>query len=178
MAMQQIIFLIINVIGGAAVIVSYIFGLGGQSGGANVLWGGISTSIRPVYFISMILSALGYFAFLYYILFRLDPAQTSIAGVSGFALFYVIFVFILIPSVFWMPLTNLYVANPGTGIWIWIRVVLALVGLASIALVWALLTSQGKVPGISYWLAVVGSAYFAFHTAILDAVVWAWLFRS
>lgn len=177
MAIQQIILLVINIVGGAAVILSYVFGLNAQAGGANVLWGGVSTSIRPVYFVSMILSALGYFAFLYYILFRLEPAQTSIAGVSGFTLFYVIFVFILIPSAFWMPLTNFYVANPGPGIWVWIRVVLALVGLASIALVLALLTLQGKAPGISYWLAVVGSAYFAFHTAILDAVVWAALYK-
>jgi hypothetical protein len=174
---QQIILLIINVIGGAAVIGSYIFGLNVQADGANVLWGGVSSSIRPVYFVSMILSALGYFAFLYYILFRLDPAQVSIASVSGFTLFYVIFLFILIPSAFWMPLTNLYVSNPSTGTWVWIRTVLALVGLASIALLLALLTLQGKVPGTTYWLAVAGSGYFAFHTAILDAIVWASLFK-
>jgi hypothetical protein len=177
METPQIILLIINVIGGAAVIGSYIFGINAQADGANLLWGGVSTSIRPVYFTSMILSALGYFAFLYYILFRLDPAQVSIAGVSGFALFYVIFLFILIPSAFWMPLTNLYVSNPSTGIWIWIRTVLALVGLASIALLWALVTMQGKVPGTAYWLAVAGSGYFAFHTAILDAIFWANLFK-
>jgi hypothetical protein len=177
MGIQQIVLLIINVIGGAAVIGSYIFGLSGQTGGANVLWGGVSANIRPVYTVSMILSALGYFAFLYYIFFRLDPAQTSIAGISGFTLFYVIFLLILIPSAFWMPLTNVYVGNPSTGMWVWIRIVLALVGLASIALLWALLTLQGKVPGVSYWLAVVGSGYFAFHTAILDAVVWAALFK-
>jgi len=126
----------------------------------------------------MIISALGYFAFLYYIFFRLDSAETIIAGISGFTLFYVIFLFILIPSAFWMPLTNLYVSNPGTGIWISIRVVLALVGLASIALVWALVTLQGKVPGTAHWLAVAGSGYFAFHTAVLDAIVWAALFKQ
>jgi hypothetical protein len=125
----------------------------------------------------MILSALGFFAFLYYIFFRLDPAQTTIAGVSGFTLFYVIFLLILIPSALWMPLTNVYVANPGTGLWVLVRTVLAIVGLASIALLGALLTLHGKVPGVSYWLAVVGSGYFAFHTAILDAVVWAALFK-
>ena len=177
MAMQQIILLIINIIGGAAVIGSYIFGLSAQSGGANVLWGGVPTNIRQVYTVSMILSALGYFAFLFYIFFRLDPGQTSIAGISGFTLFYVIFLLILIPSAFWMPLTNVYVGNPSTSIWIWVRTVLALVGIASIALFWAILTLQGKVPGISYWLAVVGSGYFAFHTAILDAIVWAALFK-
>ena len=177
MGTQQIILLIINALGGVAVIGSYVLGLSGQSSGANVLWGGVPANIRPVYTVSMILSALGYFAFLYYIFFRLTPSEVGIAGVSGFTLFYVIFVLILIPSAFWMPLTNLYVSNPGTGIWIGVRTVLAIVGLASIALLWALLTLHGKVPGVSYWLAVVGSGYFAFHTAILDAIVWAALFK-
>ncbi len=38
MKIEHIILLIINVIGGAAVIGSYIVGLGGQAGGANILW--------------------------------------------------------------------------------------------------------------------------------------------
>lgn len=177
MGIQHIILLIINVLGGAAVIGSYIFGLRGQSGGANVLWGGVPENIRPVYTVSMILSALGYFAFLYYIFFSLEPAQVQIFGVSGFTMFYVIFLGILIVSALWMPLTNMYVGNPGTGIWIGIRVVLAVVGLASIALFVVLLTMQGKVYGVSYWLAVIGSGYFAFHTTILDAIVWAALFK-
>jgi hypothetical protein len=177
MRIEYIILLIINIIGGAAVIGSYIYGLRGQSGGANVLWGGVPAGLRPVYTISMVISALGYFAFLFYIFFRLDPTNTSIAGVSGFTLLYVIFLVMLIASAFWMPLTNLYVSNPGSGIWISIRVVLALVGLASIALCLALLTSEGKVPGTAYWLAVAGAGYFAFHTTVLDAIIWAALFK-
>jgi len=177
MSTPQIILLVINIFGGAAVIGSYIFGLNAQAGGANVLWGGVPNNIRPIYTASMILSALGYFAFIYYILIRLEPSQISIAGVSGFTLFYAIFLLILVPSAFWMPLTNAYVSNPSTGIWVWIRTVLALVGLASIALLWVLLTMQGKVPGTAYWLAVVGSGYFAFHTAVLDAIVWAALYK-
>ena len=177
MGTQQIILLIINILGGAAVIGSYVFGLSGQSGGANVLWGGVPNNIRPVYTVSMIISALGYFAFIYFILFRLVPDEVSIGGRFGFSLFYAIFLVILIASAFWMPLTNAYVGNPSTGMWIGIRTVLALVGLGSIALMLALLTLQTKVPGISYWLAVAGSGYFAFHTAILDAIVWAALFK-
>ncbi|MBN1367125.1 MAG: hypothetical protein JW967_04295 [Dehalococcoidales bacterium] len=178
MATQHIILLIINVIGGVMVIASYIYGLGGQSGGANVLWGGVPASIRPVYFASMIISALGFFAFLYYLFFRITPGDVVIAGRFDFSLFYVIFILMLLPSALWMPLTNLYVANPGTGLWVGVRTVLAVVGLASIALCWAILSIQTKVPGVSYWLAVVGSGYFAFHTAILDAIVWAALFRQ
>jgi len=178
MATQHIIFLAINVVGGAAVIGSYIYGISAQAGGASALWGGVPAGIRPLYGVSMILAALGYFAFLYYIFFRLTPAEVNIAGSFNFGLFYVIFLLILIPSACWMPLTNVYVANPSTGIWLLVRAVLVLVGVASIALVWALLSLQAKVPGVAYWLAVAGSGYFAFHTAVLDAVVWAALFKS
>jgi hypothetical protein len=125
----------------------------------------------------MVLSALAYFAFLYYILFRLAPAQVSIAGIFNFSLFYLIFIFILVPSAFWMPLTNMYIANPTSGLWTGIRTVLIVVGLASIALVWALLSLQTKVPGTAYWLAVAGSSYFAFHTFVLDAILWPALFK-
>jgi hypothetical protein len=177
MSIQQIIVLIINILGGAAVIGSYIIGFSGQTDAANVLWGGVSTTIRPVYTVSMILSALGYFAFIYFILFRLVPDETVIGGKFGYSIFFIIFPLILIPSAFWMPLTNMYVINPNPGLWISIRSVLALVAIGSIALCIALLTLHGKNSGIAYWLAVAGSGYFAFHTTVLDAILWAALFK-
>lgn len=176
MATQHIILLVINVLGGIAVIGSYILGLNAQSGGANALWGGVPANVRSLYGISMILSALGYFFFLYYIFFRIDPGGAVIGGRFGFWPFYAIFLLILIPSAFWMPLTNLYVTNPGTGLWIGIRAVLLIVGLASIALAVVLLSLQERA-GAAYWLAVAGSIYFAFHTFILDAIIWAALFK-
>lgn len=173
MGTQQLILLIINVLGGAAVILSYIYGLKGQSGGANILWGNVPVSIRPWYFVSMIISALSYFAFIYYTLFRIDPAVSNIS----YYLFYAIFLVILIASAFWMPLTNMYVNNHSTGIWVAVRSVLALVALGSIALVWALLALRPDTRGVAYWLAVAGAGYFAFHTAIMDAIIWATYFR-
>jgi len=178
MGTQQIILLIINVIGGAAVIGSYVFGLRAQAGGADVLWGGVPTGIRPVYGISMIFSALGFFAFIYYILLRLEPDEVVIGGRFHFSLFHAIFLAILIPSALWMPLTNVYVGHSTTATWIAVRVVLLVVGLSSIALLWALLSLETQRQGIAYWLAVAGAAYFALHTAVLDAVVWAALFRQ
>lgn len=178
MVIQQIILLIINLVGGIAVIGSYIYGLNTQPDGANILWGGVPSSIRPIYSVSMILAALGYFAFIYFIFFRLVPSEVLVGGRFSFSLFYIIFLGILIPSALWMPLTNIYVGSPSTGMWIGIRTILALVGFASIALLWALISLQTKVPGVSYWLAVIGSGYFAFHTVILDAIIWAALFKS
>jgi len=174
---QKLILLLINVLGGAAVIGSYVLGLRGGSSAA-VLWGGVPESIRPVYMVSMVICALGYFAFLYFLLVRTVPGEVVISGRFGYSLFYPIFLLILVPSAFWMPLTNLYVGDPQTGTWIAVRVVLAIVGLASIALAWALLTLRPNNRGAAYWLAVAGSCYFAFHTAILDAIIWAALFRT
>lgn len=177
METQQIILLIINIIGGIAVIGSYIFGIKAQSGGANALWGGVPPNIRPVYGVSMVLSALGYFAFLYFVLFEIIPDEVLIGGRFDFSVFYLIFIFILLPSSLWMPLTNVYIGNQITSIKIGVRAVLALVGLASIALVWAILSLETTTQNVPYWLAVAGSSYFAFHTAILDGVIWSVLFK-
>jgi uncharacterized membrane protein len=76
-----------------------------------------------------------------------------------------------------MPLTARYVERPRAGLWLAIRAVLFLVGLASIALVWAVFALESAESGVAYWFAVAGSCYFAFHTFILDAIVWAALSR-
>ena len=177
MATQAIILLVINVIGGIAVIGSYAQGVLTHTDSGSALWGGMPQSVRPVYGVSMLLAALGYFAFIYYILFKLEPNETQIAGSAGYWLFYVIFLGILVPSALWMPLTLSAVANPGGNAWIWVRTVLILVGVSSCVLVWALLTINIKEPALPYWLAVAGSAYFAFHTAVLDMLIWPVLFK-
>jgi hypothetical protein len=177
MVIQQIVLLIINILGGIAVIGSYILGLRGQSGGANILWGEVPVSIRPVYTISMVISAVAYFIFIYYILFRINPKETTIGGHLSYSIFYVIFFLMLAPSALWMPLTNMYVLNQASGTWFAVRTVLFIVGLASIGLFVVLLTLQPKNHGLGYWSAVGGSVYFAFHTFVLDALVWAYLFK-
>jgi hypothetical protein len=177
MAAQQTVLLVIIIIGGLAVIGSYVFGFITQPGSENALWGGVPDWLRPFYTISMVISVLGYFAFVTFILFRIDPAQVQIAGRFDFRLFYIIFLGILIPSALWMPLTQMMTQNSGKILWIGIRLVLVLVGLSSCALVWALFTLGTREPHLHYWLAVAGSAYFAFHTAVLDMILWPALFK-
>jgi len=173
MRRQQLILLLINVVGGVAVIGSYVYGVQAQPGGLDALWGGVPESIRPLYGVSMLIAAAGYLAVIHFLMLRLVPEDTSFGGSLDFSLLYPIFVGILLPSAFWMPLTNVYLASPGAVTWFAVRAVLALVGLASIALVWALVSLRRHHGGAAFWLAVAGSAYFAFHTAILDAIIWA-----
>lgn len=169
--MQKIILLIIDIAGGAAVIGSYVFGLSAKYGGANALWGGTPLSVRPFYTVSMILSAMGYFAFSYFIFFKLEP------GAVNFKALYLIFFLMLAASALWMPLTNLFLAKQGTLLWLAIRAVLAVVGIASLALVWFLVGLHAKETGLAYWLALAGSIYFAFHTVILDMILWPVFFK-
>jgi hypothetical protein len=177
MDVEQIILLVINIVGGIAVVGGYWLGLRGKSGASDALWGGVPKRMRPLYVVSMLLSAAGYLAFFYFILFKLVPDEVTIRGGVGFELFYPVFVLILIPSAFWMPLTKRYVDEPGTGRWIAVRVVLFIVGLASIVLAWALFALEPNDGSAAYWAATVGATYFAFHTFVLDALLWAALFR-
>ena len=66
------ILLIINVIGGVAVLGSYVLGLRAHPNGTDALWGGVPQAIRPFYGIWMLFAAAGYFAFTLFLLFGVD----------------------------------------------------------------------------------------------------------
>ena len=173
METESIILLVIIVAGGLAVLGSYVLGLRGGSEGSRALWGGVPERSRPLYVASMLVAVVGYFAVMWYLFFELAPAEVSIGGQGGFTLLYPIFVLILVPSSLWLPLTKRYLSDARTARWIAVRSVLFLVGLASIALVWALFALEPAGSGVAYWFTVAGSLYFAFHTFVLDGLVWA-----
>lgn len=163
----------IHMVGGLAVLASYAIGLE-ASPGANALWGGVPVGLRPVYAVSMFAAAAGYFAFTFFMLYRLDP-RTIRVGRFGYGIFHALTLAILLPSALWMPLTVEMIAHPSTLLWLAIRAVLGCVGLASLALVVALLRARPRHPGLAHRLAVAGAVAFSFQTALLDAVLWpAW----
>jgi len=174
---QQILFWI-NVVGGLAVILSYIMPILSHQGNSETLWGGISGGLRSFYFVSMLLAAVSYFAFTYFILFRLNPESVQVFQVIKFVVFPIIYCLILISSALWMPLTYAMVGQPQIGIWVGIRTVLLIVGLAALCLVIALLALSPRPGGTAYWLAVAGSIIFCIHTLILDGMVWPAFFKT
>jgi len=74
MGTQQIILLVINILGELPLSGAIISASEANQADEYSL-GRSPASIRPVYTVSMILSALGYFAFIYFILFRLVPMK-------------------------------------------------------------------------------------------------------
>lgn len=169
--------LLVNIIGGAAVLGSYSLGILTHLNAGQILWGEVPESIRPYYTANMLLAAMGYFTFIYFILFRLNPVKTRVAGRFGFRLFTALFAGILIPSALWMPLTFLAVERSSLAL-VWaVRIMLWLVGLASLALFYAILKVEPRNPLWAQRVALVGSIAFCIQTAFLDAIVWIFFFR-
>jgi hypothetical protein len=162
----------IVLVGGAAVPASYILGFVAHPGSANALWGGIPAWLIPVYKISMLLAASGFFPFTYLSLTRIDRSVHSGLNRAPPDWIEILYVLILIPSALWLPLTNSMIQHPNKFIWSMICCVLGLVGGASIGLLLRLLSDKQVTRDWLYWTAVVGCLAFCIQTAILDAIVW------
>lgn len=162
----------LNVIGGVAVLGSYVVGLATHPESRGAVWGGVPESLQPLYTVCMFLAAGGYFLFTPYVFFTLDPGRVRVFGRFGFGAFSFLYAAILIPSALWMPLTFRMVAEPDASLWLAIRIVLLVVGLASVALIVALQTARPEGSKLRKVAALVGAAAFSFQTAVLDALVW------
>jgi hypothetical protein len=161
----------INLLGGTAVLASYAWNLAAHPEARGDFWGGVPASMQPLYTVTMLLAATGYFAFTRFV-FRLRPAQVKIGARFGYGVFKWIYAPILVFSALWMPLTFAMIENPSAGLWVAIRLTLTVVGVGSILLVAALLWMEPREPKLAHRLAVAGSICFTFQTAVLDAVVW------
>ena len=71
-----------------------------------------------------------------------------------------------------MPLTFAMLKTPSDVIWLAIRSVLIVTGIASVALLVSLFASDAERGDWLFWAAVMGLILFIIQTAILDAVIW------
>jgi len=161
----------LNLLGGAAVLGSYAWGLAAHPATRGQLWGGVPESLRPLYTASMLLAAVGYFAFSYFVFFRLDPNRDGV-GRFGFGVFHALYALILLPSALWLPLTFAMLDAPSAALWVGIRTVLALVALGSLGLVAALAVASPVEAPVARAIALAGALAFSLQTALLDALVW------
>lgn len=163
---------LINLLGGLAVLGSYAYYLAANPDTRSNLWGNVPDELRPAYTVSMLLAAAGYFAFTYFVLLRVDSREARIAGTYSYRFFLWTYAGILVPSALWMPLTFRMFDEPGWGLWIAIRVVLAMVGLSSLALLWSIAAVRPAGPTWARAVALAGALAFSVQTALLDALVW------
>lgn len=168
---QKKAWLAINVVGGAAVLGSYVHGLATHPDTRNDLWGSIPPELQAVYGVTMWLAAAGYFFFSYYFVVRTDADEVRF-GRFGFGLINALYALIMVTSAAWMPLTFAYLENPSSDLWLAVRADLLGVGVGSIGLIVALFTMKPRAEGVAGVLALLGLLLFALQTAFLDPLVW------
>jgi len=166
----------ILVVGGLAVLASYVVAFISHPETRWDIWGGVPGSLRSLYTVSMLLAAVGFFPMTIYVLYRVDADNSSIVGVPGYHWVVSAYVLVLSGSAAWMPLTYAMIDAPSSALWIAIRVVLFGVALGGIALLAILLRLYGRPPGWQHRLAVLGCVLFCWQTVILDALVWPYYF--
>ena len=128
---QKKTWLAINVVGGAAVLGSYVHGLATHPDTRDQLWGSIPPELQAVYGVTMWLAAAGYFFFSYYFLARTEVDEVRF-GRFGFGLINALYALVMVPSALWMPLTFAYLEDPSPGLWLIVRADLLLVAVGSI----------------------------------------------
>ena len=169
---QQKSLAILNLLGGLAVLGSYALAFSYSPGIRAGLWGGVPDGLRPLYTVSMVLAAAGYFPFTYQLVFRFEPEELFVSVGLRYRTLHWVYGLILVPSALWMPLTAEMLRQPGAGLWGAIVAVLGLVALGSTALLGILVLVAVKRGGGLAWVAVAGGVAFWFQTAVLDALVW------
>jgi hypothetical protein len=174
---QRLLFLVLNVIGGAAVLGSYARGISTHPNAGVALWGHVPAALRPLYTVSMFTATAGYLALAYFLFFCVDAAEARV-GAAGYGAFNLIVSVILVPSALWMGLTFAYLANPTPLGWAAVRGVLLLAGLGALALLALLARLRPITSPLAHWIAIAGAVAFAFQTAVLDALVWPAYFRG
>ena len=161
--------LIIYILGGLGVLATYTHGLYTNHENSSLLWGGIPESIRVWYVVGMILAAIGYLFSSYYIFF---------VNSNNYIYFSLAYILILVPSVFWMPLTFKYIYNQQDFYWFLIKLALFLVAFGSFLCVIFLIYFKPKNLNLSYILGLTGSVLFFLHTFILDSILWPYFFKN
>lgn len=164
-------FIALNVLGGLAVLGSYVHGLASYPETRGDVWGGVPEALQPLYTVSMLLATLGYFPMTAYVLFRLSRRPVRV-GPFGFGFFHACYAAILVFSAVWMPLTFAMLDAPSPGLWFAIRAVLGLVAAGSLGVGVGLFAARPRDRGPFWRLALAGCVLFCNQTVLLDALVW------
>ena len=161
-------FTLTTIIGLVGVGVSYYFGIKALPEGPQVLWGNTAENLKPFFLLTTALAIIGFAVTVYFLLFKTDlmnyyPISRSV-------------IVILVASMLWMPYMVQMIENPASFTWIKIRIVLLLVGLGAWFLFRRIMILEEEDYGLWRKLAVVGSGLFFFHTFVMDAVLWPYLY--
>ena len=169
--MPRLTLLIINLIGGVAVLGSYAVGIIGHPGQTDLLWGTLPEGARGIYTANMLPAAIGYLvAFAY--LMATPPERLQHAGRPALPAFSTVYATFLASSTAWMPLCWMALDGGRDELIPLIKLVLVLAGLSSAGLL-LLLFRLTDPPRRRWWQAsLLGMGFLVLQCAVLDALIW------
>ena len=166
------IFILILAILGIILLYSYYYFFKNYSNSTK-LWGRVKGNLLNIYYLSMILSTIGFLLLFYYIIIYNNFTQHNINQIFG------LLAGIIIISMFWMPLSLYYFKNKKDLIKYLIILILLLVSLITLYLLFVLKNidniNDNKYK-ISKNLALIGMTYFFIHAFFFDTILWSYNF--
>ena len=170
-------FLIVNLVGGSAVLGSYIIGLANFPEYRNDLWGGIHGIWRNVSVASMLLAGAAYLTFCYFIVFREDAQIYGAQLILGAHTASLLTGLFLLSATLWMPSAILYIHTGNTAWWILTVGALWVTAMALLSLtgIFAFSTAS-PVPVFDRIICTVSLSIITLHCLVIDSIVWVFLF--
>ena len=134
------------------------------------LWGKIKPPFIYVYYISMLLSAIGFLLFFYYLFLSNSFNSEQINKL------FIALILILVISMFWMPLSFNYLKNKNNLNKILVLITLFLVALSILYLLYVLYNVNETKYKFNKELGFYGMLYFFIHCFFLDFITWSYNF--
>jgi hypothetical protein len=171
---ERLRFAALQLLGGPAVLGSYVYGFTAWPDAVSAMWGGVPEAIRPVYTAWMFVAATGYLVFTARFFFATDPEAARLLGGRRYATFHALYAAVLVGSALWMPATKLHLdgALPFALVWLDLLVVAA----GSLGLLAAAATLTPRHPAPWRTLTIAGGVGFCVQTVLLDGIIWPLLF--
>jgi hypothetical protein len=135
-----------------------------------LLWGRIKGQFLNLYYISMVLSLIGFILLFYYLIINNNFTQIEVNKLL-FSL-----IAIIVISMFWMPLSLYYLKYKNTLIKYLDILVLFLVALSTFYLLRILYNTNDTKNIIANRLALAGMLYFFIHVFFFDFISWSYNF--
>ena len=151
---------------GVILLYSYYYFLAEDPNNISALWGTIKGNLLSFYYVSMLLSALGFIALVVYLFNtnNLTNGQIKQLFLSMMA--------IVVISMLWLPISLLYLKDKNMSYRIMDLIVLFLVAASSFYCAYVLYKIKDKEHQVLKNVALGGMSYFFFHTFFLDFITW------
>ena len=167
----KVLFFLINLVGGVAVLGGYVYGLSTHPGEGKLLWGDVPEAVRPIYTACMFPAAAGYLVSFAYLM-RSNWSELRIKNKSATQRILVIHILFLTTAALWMPVSWQALDNAQPSLFWPIQIILLITGLGSLAIAW--LYRQFDNPPHPTW---ARRCFWAVHLLVwqclvLDALVW------